>query len=74
VGGGSLVPGAEISFGDAGSEIAIRSTSGSGAVYYNFDQFLYTTKDVTPDIQVIAPVGRQATIAFLTGLRLQMRF
>ena len=138
------------------SELAIRSTSGSWSVYYNFDQFLYTTKAdgsqgigifgrigfgdrntnileqfysfgiggrgmlpgrdydrfgigfyytnlsndlpeivpldneiglevfyniaatnwlfVTPDIQVIEPVGRRATTAFLTGLRVQMRF
>jgi hypothetical protein len=29
---------------------------------------------VTPDLQVIEPVGKQATTAFLTGLRVQMRF
>jgi porin len=152
---GSIIRG-EIPLGDVGSEVAIRSTSGSWAVYYNFDQFLYTTKAdgsqgigifgrigfgdrntnileqfysfgiagqgmlpgrdldrfgigfyytnfsnqlpelilsgdeigleifyniaatnwlyVTPDIQVIEPAGKRATTAFLTGLRLQMRF
>jgi porin len=152
---GSLISG-EIPLGDARSEVAIRSTSGSWAVYYNFDQFLYTTKAdgsqgigifgriafgdrntdileqfysvgiggqgmlpgrdrdrfgigvyytnfsndlpgillsddeigleifyniaatnwlyVTPDLQVIEPAGKRATTAFLTGLRLQMRF
>jgi len=29
---------------------------------------------VTPDIQVIEPAAKQASIACLTGLRLQMRF
>jgi hypothetical protein len=29
---------------------------------------------VTPDIQVIEPAGKRTTAAFLTGLRLQMRF
>jgi porin len=29
---------------------------------------------VTPDIQVIEPAGKRATTAFLTGLRLQMKF
>jgi porin len=146
----------EIPLRDALSEVQISRTSGSWSVYYNFDQFLYTTtadgsqgigifgrigfadrntnileqfysfgiggrgmlpgRDhdrfgigfyytnlsndlpglilsddeigleifyniaatnwfyVTPDIQVIEPVGRRATTAFLTGLRVQMRF
>ena len=146
----------EISPRDALSEVQIRKTSGSWAAYYNFDQFLYTTKAdgsqgigifgrigfgdrntnileqfhsfgiagqgmlpgrdrdrfgigfyytnfsndlpeiissgdeiglevfyniaatnwlfVTPDIQVIEPAGKRATTAFLTGLRVQMRF
>jgi porin len=146
----------EISLGNALSEVQLRSTSGSWSVYYNFDQFLYTTtadgsqglgifgrigfgdrntnileqfysfgiggrgmlpgrdRDrfgigfyysdlsndlpgillsgdeigleifyniaatnwlyVTPDLQVIEPVGGRATTAFLTGLRVQMRF
>jgi porin len=146
----------EISLRDALSEVQIRSTSGSWAAYYNFDQFLYTTKPdgsqgigifgrigfgdrntdiieqfysfgiagqgmlpgrdldrygigfyytnfsnrlpeivlsgdeigleifyniaathwlfVTPDIQVIEPAGKRATTAFLTGLRVQMKF
>ncbi|MGH8064589.1 MAG: carbohydrate porin [Candidatus Entotheonellia bacterium] len=29
---------------------------------------------VTPDVQVIEQTGKQATTAFLTGLRVQMRF
>jgi carbohydrate-selective porin OprB len=29
---------------------------------------------VTPDIQVIEPAGKRATTAFLTGLRLRMKF
>jgi porin len=152
---GSLISG-EIPLSSALSEVQIREQSGSWAAYYNFDQFLYTTKAdgsqgigifgrigfgdrntnvleqfysfgiggqgmlpgrdrdrfgigfyysnlsndlpgtflsgdeiglevfyniaatnwlyVTPDIQVIEPVGRQATTAFLTGLRVQMRF
>jgi porin len=152
---GSLLRG-EIPMGGAGSEVVIREQSGSWSVYYNFDQFVYTTKAdgsqgigvfgrigfgdrntnvieqfysfgvggqgmlpgrerdrfgigvyytnlsndlpglflsddeigleifyniaathwlyVTPDIQVIEPVGRQASTAFLNGLRLQMRF
>jgi porin len=152
---GSLLSG-DIPLGSALSEVQIRSQSGSWAVYYNFDQFLYTTKAdgsqgfgifgrigfgdrntnileqfysfgvggqgmipgrdhdrfgigfyytslsndlpgillsddeiglelfyniaatnwlyVTPDIQVIEPVGKRATTAFLTGLRVQMRF
>ena len=152
---GSLLSG-EIPLGNALSEVQIRSQSGSWAVYYNFDQFVYTTKAdgsqgigifgrigfgdrntnileqfysfgvggvgmlpgrehdrfgigfyytnlsndlpgiflsgdeiglelfyniaatnwlyVTPDIQVIEPVGKRATTAFLTGLRVQMRF
>jgi len=130
----------EISLSDALSEVQIRKTSGSWAAYYNFDQFLYTTKAngsqgigifgrvglgdrntnileqfysfgigvyytnfsnhlpeiflsgdeiglevfyniaathwlfVTPDIQVMEPAGQRATTAFLTGLRLQMKF
>jgi porin len=146
----------EISLSSALSEVQIREQSGSWAVYYNFDQFLYTTKAdgsqgigifgrigfgdrntnileqfysfgiggqgmlperdhdrfgigfyysnlsndlpgiflsgdeigleifynisatnwlyVTPDIQVIEPVGNQATTAFLSGVRVQMRF
>ena len=41
-------------------------------VFYNIaaTNWLY----VTPDIQVIEPAGKRATTAFLTGLRLQMRF
>jgi len=41
-------------------------------IFYNIaaPNWLY----VTPDIQVIELVGRQATTAFLTGLSLQMRF
>jgi porin len=152
---GSLVSG-ELPISNALSEVQIRETSGSWSVYYNFDQFLYTTKAdgsqgigifgrigfgdrntnileqfysfgiggrgmlpgrdhdrfgigfyytnlsndlpgivlsgdeigleifynfaatnwlyVTPDIQVIEPVGQRATTAFLTGLRVQMRF
>jgi porin len=152
---GSVISG-EFPLADALSEVQIRSTSGSWSVYYNFDQFLYTTKAdgsqgigifgrigfgdrntnileqfysfgiggrgmlpgreqdrfgigvyytnfsndlpgrilsddelgleifyniaatnwlyVTPDIQVIEPAGRRATTAFLTGLRVQMRF
>jgi porin len=152
---GSLISG-EIPLSNALSEVQIRGTSGSWSVYYNFDQFVYTTKAdgsqgigifgrigladrntnileqfysfgiggqgmlpgrdhdrfgigfyytnfsndlpgillsgheigleifyniaatnwlyVTPDIQVIEPVGKQATTAFLTGLRVQMRF
>jgi porin len=152
---GSLVSG-EIPISSALSEVQIREQSGSWSVYYNFDQFLYTTtadgsqgigifgriafgdrntnileqfysfgiggrgmlpgrdRDrfgigfyyanlsndlpntllsgdeigleifyniaatnwlyVTPDIQVIEPVGKRATTAFLTGLRMQMRF
>ena len=150
------IVGGEISLSDALSEVQIRKTSGSWAAYYNFDQFLYTTKAngsqgigifgrvglgdrntnileqfysfgiagqgmlpgrdrdrfgigfyytnfsnhlpeiflsgdeiglevfyniaathwlfVTPDIQVIEPAGQRATTAFLTGLRLQMKF
>jgi porin len=152
---GSLLRG-EIPIGGARSEVAIREQSGSWSVYYNFDQFVYTTKAdgsqgigvfgrigfgdrntnvieqfysfgvggqgmlpgrerdrfgigvyytnlsndlpglflsddeigleifyniaatnwlyVTPDIQVIEPVGQRASTAFLTGLRVQMRF
>ena len=151
----SIVRG-EISLRDALSEVQISKTSGSWMAYYNFDQFLYTTKAdgsqgigifgrvgfgdrntnifeqfyclgiggqgmlpgrdldrfgvgfyytnfsnklpeivlsgdeiglevfyniaatpwlyVTPDIQVIEPAGKHATTAFLTGLRLQMKF
>ena len=41
-------------------------------VFYNIaaTNWLY----VTPDLQVIEPVGGRATTAFLTGLRVQMRF
>ena len=41
-------------------------------IFYNIaaTNWLY----VTPDIQVIEPVGQRATTAFLTGLRVQMRF
>jgi porin len=39
---GSLIHG-EIPISNAGSEVVIRSTSGSWSVYYNFDRFLYTT-------------------------------
>jgi porin len=152
---GSLISG-EISLSNSLSEVQIQETSGSWSVFYNFDQFLYTTKAdgsqgigifgrigfgdrntnileqfysfgvggrgmlperdndrfgigfyysnlsndlpgillagdeigleifyniaatnwlyVTPDIQVIEPVGERATTAFLTGLRVQMRF
>jgi porin len=152
---GSIISG-EIPLRDALSEVQISRTSGSWSVYYNFDQFLYTTKAdgsqgigifgrigfadrntnvleqfysfgiggrgmlpgrdydrfgigfyytnlsddlpgiflssneigleifyniaatnwlfVTPDIQVIEPAGKRATTAFLTGLRLQMKF
>ena len=152
---GSIIRG-EITPRDALSEVQIRETSGSWMVYYNFDQFLYTTKAdgsqgigifgrigfadrntnifeqfysfgiagqgmlpgrdhdrfgigfyytdlssdlpgiflsgneigleifyniaatnwlfVTPDIQVIEPAGKRATTAFLTGLRVQMKF
>jgi porin len=152
---GSIISG-EVPLSDALSDVQIREQSGSWAIYYNFDQFLYTTKAdgsqgigifgrigfgdrntnileqfysfgvggrgmlpgrdhdrfgigfyysnlsndlpglllsgneiglevfyniaatnwlyVTPDIQVIEPVGGRATTAFLTGLRLQMRF
>jgi porin len=152
---GSLISG-ESPLSSALSEVQIREQSGSWSVYYNFDQFVYTTKTdgsqgigifgriafgdrntnileqfysfgiggqgllpgrgrdrfgigvyyanlsndlpnillsgdeiglelfyniaatnwlyVTPDLQVIEPVGKQATTAFLTGLRLQMRF
>jgi porin len=152
---GSIIRG-EIPISNAGSEVQIRKTSGSWSAYYNFDQFLYTTKAdgsqgigifgriglgdqntnilqqfysfgiggqgmlpgrdldrfgigfyysnfsnklpgrilsgneigletfyniaatnwlyVTPDIQVIEPAGRRATTAFLTALRVQMRF
>jgi porin len=152
---GQIIRG-EISLSNALSEAQISKTSGSWAAYYNFDQFLYTTKAdgsqgigifgrigfgdrntnileqfysfgiagqgmlpgrdldrygigfyytnfsnhlpeivlsgdeiglevfyniaathwlyVTPDIQVIEPAGKRATTAFLTGLRLQMKF
>jgi porin len=152
---GSIIRG-EIPISDALSEVQIREQSGSWSVFYNFDQFLYTTKVdgsqglgifgrigfgdrntnileqfysfgiggqgmlpgrdldrfgigfyytnfsndlpgillssdeigleifyniaatnwlyVTPDLQVIEPAGRRATTAFLTGLRVQMRF
>jgi porin len=152
---GSLISG-ELSLSSALSEVQIREQSGSWAVYYNFDQFIYTTKAdgsqgigifgrigfgdrntnileqfysfgiggqgmlpgrerdrfgigfyysnlsndlpgivlsgdeigleifyniaatnwlyVTPDLQVIEPVGQRATTAFLTGVRVQMRF
>ncbi|HSF33471.1 MAG TPA: carbohydrate porin [Candidatus Tectomicrobia bacterium] len=152
---GSLLSG-EIPLSSALSEVQIREQSGSWAVYYNFDQFVYTTtadgsqgigifgrvgfgdrntnvieqfysfgiggqgmlpgrdRDrfgigvyyanfshdlpglvlsgdeigleifyniaatnwlyVTPDIQVIEPAGQRASTAFLTGLRVQMRF
>jgi porin len=151
----SLLSG-EIPISNALSEVQIREQTGSWSVYYNFDQFLYTTKAdgsqgigifgrigfgdrntniveqfysfgiggqgmlpgrerdrfgigfyyaklsndlpgvflsddeiglevfyniaatnwfyVTPDIQVIEPAGSRATTAFLTGLRVQMRF
>ena len=41
-------------------------------IFYNIaaTDWLY----VTPDIQVIEPVGQRVTTMFLTGLRLQMRF
>jgi porin len=41
-------------------------------IFYNIaaTNWLY----VMPDIQVIEPAGKRATTAFLTGLRLQMRF
>jgi porin len=41
-------------------------------IFYNIaaTNWLY----VTPDIQVIEPVGNQATTAFLSGVRVQMRF
>jgi carbohydrate-selective porin OprB len=41
-------------------------------IFYNIaaTNWLY----VTPDIQVLEPVGKQVTTAFLTGLRVQMRF
>ena len=41
-------------------------------IFYNIaaTNWLY----VTPDIQVIEPAGKRATTAFLTGLRVQMRF
>jgi hypothetical protein len=41
-------------------------------IFYNIaaTHWLY----VTPAIQVIEPAGKRATTAFLTGLRLQMRF
>jgi porin len=152
---GSLLSG-ELPLSNALSEVQIRETSGSWSVYYNFDQFAYTTTadgsqglgifgrigfgdrntnileqfysvgiggrgmlpgqdhdrfgtgvyytnfsndlpgvilsdgeigleifyniaatnwlSVTPDLQVIEPAGKRATTAFLSGLRLQMRF
>ena len=41
-------------------------------IFYNIaaTTWLY----VTPDIQVIEPAGKRATTAFLSGLRVQMRF
>jgi porin len=55
------LPGLILSDGEIGLE-----------VFYNIaaTNWLY----VTPDIQVIEPGGRRATTAFLSGLRLQMRF
>jgi porin len=55
------LPGLLLSDGEIGLEI-----------FYNIaaTHWLY----VTPDIQVIEPAGNRATTAFLTGLRLQMRF
>ena len=49
----------------SGSEIGLE-------IFYNFaaTHWLY----VTPDIQVIEPAGKRATTAFLTGLRVQMKF
>jgi carbohydrate-selective porin OprB len=55
------LPGLILSDGEIGLE-----------VFYNIaaTNWLY----VTPDIQVIEPAGKRATTAFLSGLRLQMRF
>jgi porin len=41
-------------------------------IFYNIaaTNWLY----VSPDLQVIEPVGQRATTTFLTGLRVQMRF
>ncbi len=41
-------------------------------IFYNIaaTNWLY----VTPDIQVIEPAGKRATTAFLSGVRVQMRF
>jgi porin len=49
----------------SGSELGLE-------IFYNFaaTHWLY----VTPDIQVIEPAGKRATTAFLTGLRVQMKF
>ena len=54
---GSIISG-EIPLRDALSEVQIRETSGSWMVYYNFDQFLYTTKaDGSQGIGIFGRIG-----------------
>ena len=54
---GSIISG-EIPLRDALSEVQISRTSGSWSVYYNFDQFLYTTKaDGSQGIGIFGRIG-----------------
>ena len=54
---GSIISG-EIPLSSALSEVQIREQSGSWAVYYNFDQFLYTTKaDGSQGIGIFGRIG-----------------
>ena len=59
-------------FSDKAPGIILSSPEIGLEIFYNIaaTHWLY----VTPDIQVIEPAGTRATTAFLTGLRLQMRF
>ena len=54
---GQIIRG-EISLSNALSEVQIRETSGSWAAYYNFDQFVYTTKaDGSQGIGIFGRIG-----------------
>src|SRR6266511_5841595 len=59
-------------FSDHLPEIVLSGDEIGLEVFYNIaaTNWLF----VTPDIQVVEPAGKRATTAFLTGLRLQMRF
>jgi hypothetical protein len=59
----------EISLRDALSEVQIGEMSGSWAVYYNFDQFLYTTKSATTCLASSFRATRSGEKSFTTSRR-----